>query len=142
MGVPGPTRQTVSLSTLLSIAGLLCPFCQYGHTGADMSTHLGPLELPAAGGKVASFFTFDDPLLGAYQWPYFAVVGSEPGLSFLLTAGIHAAEYTGTLAAIRLGQSLEPRHVRGTIVVLPLLNVPGFYERSVYVNPVDNQNLN
>ena len=32
--------------------------------------------------------------------------------------------------------------MRGTIVVIPLLNVPGFYERSVYINPEDGQNLN
>jgi predicted deacylase len=102
--------------------------------------HLIPL--PAAGAAQSGFFTFDDPLLARYQWPYFAVVGSEPGLSFLLTAGIHAAEYTGTLAAIRLGRGLVPAEVRGTIVILPLLNVPGFYERSVYVNPEDGQNLN
>jgi uncharacterized protein len=107
-----------------------------------MVSQIGPLSLPRPGDKQSGYFTFDDPLLGKYQWPYFAVVGAEPGLSFLLTAGIHAAEYTGTLAAIRLGQALEPEHVRGTIVVLPLLNVPGFYERSVYVNPEDGQNLN
>jgi predicted deacylase len=32
--------------------------------------------------------------------------------------------------------------MRGTIVVLPLLNVAGFYERSIYVNPEDGENLN
>src|SRR5206468_8286437 len=83
-----------------------------------------------------------DPLLGKYRWPYFAAVGQAPGPRFLLTAGIHAAEYTGTLAALRLGRDLDAAHVHGTIVILPLLNVPGFYERSVYVNPEDGQNLN
>jgi predicted deacylase len=107
-----------------------------------MPESIGPIPLPEPGQKRAGFFTFDDPLLGKYQWPYFAATGAEPGLKFLLTAGIHAAEYTGTLAALRLGQRLDPTHVHGTIVVLPLLNVPGFYERSVYVNPEDNQNLN
>jgi len=95
-----------------------------------MVSQIGPLELPEPGEQRAGYFTFDDPLLGKYRWPYFAAVGAEAGLSFLLTAGIHAAEYTGTLAAIRLGRELEAEHVRGTIVVLPLLNVPGFYERS------------
>ena len=103
---------------------------------------IGPLELPAAGQTRAAYFSFDDPLLGRYQWPYFAAVGPSEGPRFVLTAGIHAAEYTGTLAAIRLGRELDAAHVRGTIVILPLLNVPGFYERSVYVNPEDGQNLN
>jgi uncharacterized protein len=107
-----------------------------------MSSQIGPIALPAAGTKASGYFTFDDELLGKYRWPYYAVVGREPGLSFLLTAGIHAAEYTGTLAALRLGRYLRPDHVRGTIVIVPLLNRPGFFERSVYVNPEDGQNLN
>jgi uncharacterized protein len=100
------------------------------------------IPLPEPGHKQSGFFSFNDPLLGKYEWPYFAVAGHQSGLRFLLTAGIHAAEYTGILAAIRLGQRLEPAHVRGTIVVLPLLNVAGFYERSIYVNPEDGENLN
>jgi predicted deacylase len=108
----------------------------------EPARRLGPIALPEPGSQASGYFTFEDELLGKYQWPYFAVVGREPGLSFLLTAGIHAAEYTGTLAALRLARQLQPTHVRGTIVVIPLLNRPGFFERSVYVNPEDGQNLN
>jgi len=107
-----------------------------------MASRIGPILLPEPGHKQSGYFTFDDPLLGEYQWPYFAVVGPEPGLTFLLTAGIHAAEYTGTLAALRLGQHVQPEHVRGTIIIIPLLNRPGFFERSIYTNPEDGQNLN
>lgn len=106
------------------------------------AARIGPIQLPEAGSKRSGYFTFEDPLLGKYQWPYFAIVGPEPGMRFLLTAGIHAAEYTGTLAALRLGQQLQPEHVRGTILIVPLLNTPGFFERSVYVNPEDGENLN
>jgi uncharacterized protein len=105
---------------------------------------LGPVPLPEPGSKASGYFTFDDPLLnlGKYSWPYFAVVGVEAGPTFVLTAGIHAAEYTGILAAIRLGRGLDPATVHGTIVVIPLLNRPGFFERSIYVNPEDGENLN
>jgi predicted deacylase len=108
----------------------------------DATRKIGPIPLPASGTAQSGYFTFDDPLLGKYQWPYFAVVGREPGLTFLLTAGIHAAEYTGTLAALRLAKHLDPDHVKGTILIIPLLNRPGFFERSVYTNPEDGQNLN
>jgi predicted deacylase len=109
-----------------------------------MSAHIGPIPLPEPGTANSGYFTFDDPLLSKYQWPYFAVVGRQPGLKFLLTAGIHAAEYTGTVAAVRLGRLLVSKaaQVNGTIVIIPLLNRPGFFERSVYVNPEDGQNLN
>jgi predicted deacylase len=103
---------------------------------------IGPITIPEVGTQASGYFTFEDPLLARYHWPYFAVSGAQPGVRFLLTAGIHAAEYTGILAAIRLGRSLDPAHVCGTVVILPLLNVPGFYERSIYINPEDNQNLN
>jgi predicted deacylase len=94
---------------------------------------IGPIPLPERGAKASGYFTFDDAQinLGKYEWPYFAVVGAHDGPTFLLTAGIHAAEYTGILAAIRLGHDLQPADVTGTIVVIPLLNRPGFFERCV-----------
>jgi predicted deacylase len=104
---------------------------------------LGPIPLPAAGERATGEFTFaGDPGLEKYRWPFIAISGSSDGPTVLITAGIHAAEYTGIEAAIRLGRILDPRHVRGTVLVIPLLNRPGFYERSIYVNPEDNDNLN
>jgi len=104
---------------------------------------LGPIALPAAGQRASGHFTFaGDEGLAKYQWPYFAIAGKDSGPIVLVTAGIHAAEYTGIEAAIRLGRDTPPEHVRGMLLVLPLLNRPGFYERSIYVNPEDGDNLN
>jgi predicted deacylase len=104
---------------------------------------IGPIPLPPSGRRASGGFTFaGDPGLAKYEWPYLAISGSAPGPTVLITAGIHAAEYTGIEAAIRLGRTIEPRDLRGTVVVVPVLNRPGFYERSVYVNPEDNDNLN
>jgi predicted deacylase len=104
---------------------------------------LGPIPLPAAGQRAAGEFTFaGDAGLEKYRWPYLAVHGASDGPTVLITAGIHAAEYTGIEAAIRLGRTLDPAQVRGTVLVIPVLNRPGFYERSIYVNPEDNDNLN
>jgi uncharacterized protein len=109
-----------------------------------MPGSIGPIPLPDRGGKSSGYFAFSDAQinLGKYEWPYFAVAGAQDGPTFLLTAGIHAAEYTGILAAIRLGSALQPADVTGTIVVIPLLNRPGFFERCVYINPEDGENLN
>jgi uncharacterized protein len=108
-----------------------------------MPPQLGPVPVPRAGQSTSGYFTFAaDPQLAKYQWPYFSIAGAEPGPTFLLTAGIHAAEYTGIVAAIRLGRALQPSDVRGTIVIIPLLNRGGFYERLIYVNPEDHDNMN
>ena len=104
---------------------------------------IGPIQIPPAGERVSGYFTFaGDEGLAKYQWPYIAIAGLMAGPTVLITAGIHAAEYTGIEAAIRLGRKISPESVRGTILVIPLLNRPGFYERSIYVNPEDNDNLN
>jgi len=104
---------------------------------------LGPIPLPARGQRASGEFTFTgDAGLEKYRWPYLATRGAADGPTVLITAGIHAAEYTGIEAAIRLGRTLDPAQVRGTVLVIPVLNRPGFYERSIYVNPEDNDNLN
>jgi predicted deacylase len=104
---------------------------------------IGPIEIPAAGERATGTFTFaGDEGLEKYRWPYIAIAGLMAGPTVLITAGIHAAEYTGIEAAIQLGRSISPDAVRGTVLILPLLNRPGFYERSIYVNPEDNDNLN
>ncbi|MDP9251621.1 MAG: succinylglutamate desuccinylase/aspartoacylase family protein [Chloroflexota bacterium] len=104
---------------------------------------IGPIAIPPAGQRVAGHFTFaGDAGLEKYQWPYFAIAGKVSGPTVLVTAGIHAAEYTGIEAAIRLGRGLAAKDLHGILVILPLLNRPGFYERSVYVNAEDGDNLN
>src|SRR2546428_8014100 len=104
---------------------------------------LGPIPLPGRGERAIGRFTFShDAGLGKYDWPFIAIAGAADGPTVLVTAGIHAAEYTGIEAAIRLGRGIDPKRVRGILLVIPLLNRPGFYERSVYVNPEDGDNLN
>ena len=105
--------------------------------------NIGPIPVPASGERATGTFTFPgDEGLAKYSWPYIAIAGLMAGPTVLITAGIHAAEYTGIEAAIRLGRTIAPDAVRGTILIIPLLNRPGFYERSIYVNPEDNDNLN
>jgi hypothetical protein len=104
---------------------------------------IGPIPLPPLGERTTGEFTFaGDAGLEKYRWPFIAVSGPSDGPTVLVTAGIHAAEYTGIEAAIRVGRTLDPAQVRGSVLVIPLLNRPGFYERSIYVNPEDNDNLN
>ncbi|MBF9232446.1 succinylglutamate desuccinylase/aspartoacylase family protein [Microvirga alba] len=73
--------------------------------------------------------------------PFGIIEGSEPGPCLLVTAGVHGSEFCSIETAIRLLQ-MKPEQIKGTLVVLPILNVQGFRKRSIYVMPEDGKNLN
>jgi predicted deacylase len=73
--------------------------------------------------------------------PLIIVRGVASGPTLLVTAGVHGAEYVSIEAANRLS-NLDPSQITGTLVVLPIVNLPSFEARSIYVNPIDGKNLN
>ncbi|MDL2397929.1 succinylglutamate desuccinylase/aspartoacylase family protein [Rhizobium mayense] len=73
--------------------------------------------------------------------PFGIIEGSESGPTLLITAGVHASEFCSIEAAVRLMQT-KPEQIKGTLVVLPILNIEGFSKRSIYVMPQDGRNLN
>jgi hypothetical protein len=78
------------------------------------------------------------------KWEVPAVVirGLEPGPTLAVTSGMHAAEYVPIEAVTQLTRWLDPAKLRGTLLAVLLVNTPGFYERSIYINPRDGRNLN
>lgn len=97
---------------------------------------------PAAGTKATGKVDWKDPVLAGWEWPYVAVNGASSGPAVLVTGGIHGSEYASIDAVVRLGASLDPRSVKGQILCLPVMNPSAFWERTAYVSPVDNLNLN
>jgi len=77
-----------------------------------------------------------------WDLPAFVVRGAKDGPTLAVTAGVHATEYAGIAAAIHAGRTLDPQALRGTLIVVPLVNTPGFYERTMYTNPRDGKNIN
>ena len=73
--------------------------------------------------------------------PFGIIEGAEPGPCLLVTAGVHGSEYCSIEAAVRV-LKMSPETIKGTILVLPILNVQGFRKRSIYVMPEDGKNLN
>jgi hypothetical protein len=70
------------------------------------------------------------------------VRGSAPGPVLALVAGTHGYEYPGISALQRLRQSVDPRALRGTLVLVHIANPPSFYGRTIYTSPADGKNLN
>jgi len=94
------------------------------------TTAFGTLRVPARQG---------DP--GA-EIPISILNGHAPGPVLALTAGVHGMEYVPILTLQRLRRSIDPRTLRGTIVMVHVANTPSFLGRTIYYSPVDGQNLN
>jgi predicted deacylase len=66
----------------------------------------------------------------------------EPGPTLVVTGGVHGSEYASIAAALELGRSLDPGTLRGRLIVVPVINLPGFAARSIYICPLDGKNPN
>jgi predicted deacylase len=77
-----------------------------------------------------------------YRLPMWLVNGAHDGPTLAVTAGVHPAEYASIAAALQFGQALDPARVRGRVIVVPVMNMPAFTARSIYVCPLDGKNLN
>jgi predicted deacylase len=99
-------------------------------------------QLAAAPG-VKLYGIAEFPILGEpYKLPLWLIHGDEPGPTLVVTGGVHAAEYASIAAALHLGQTLQPKGLRGRVIVVPVVNMPGFAARSIYVCPLDGKNPN
>jgi uncharacterized protein len=100
-------------------------------------------EITAAPGQVGRGFLTTDVGRGVtVRIPVVAINGKADGPTFVVTAGVHGAEYPGIEAAIRLSRTLDPGEVRGAVIVVPVVSVPAFQRRAIYVNPLDGINFN
>ena len=59
-----------------------------------------------------------------------------------VNAGVHGGEYPAVEAVIRLGKTLDPKNISGTVILMPVLNLPAFRTRTPFVCPIDNVNPN
>jgi predicted deacylase len=74
--------------------------------------------------------------------PITIVHGARPGPVLALVAGVHGSEYSPILALQALAPRLDPKEIRGTVVLVQVANIPAFLGRTVYTGPIDGKNLN
>lgn len=77
-----------------------------------------------------------------YDIPATVICGNEPGMTMLVTAQIHAGEYNGSAAVMRLAESLTADKLKGNLILMPCVNTSGFYQRQRRFVPEDRVNLN
>ena len=78
----------------------------------------------------------------ATELPIFLINGKSDGPTLVVTGGVHGAEYASIEAALRLGRSLTPDKLHGRVIIVPVLDMPAFKARSIYICPIDGVNPN
>ena len=89
----------------------------------------GAIEVPAG----------SDPALAI---PVAVVNGARPGPVLAIVSGAHGTEYASIIAVERLIERLDPQAISGTVILVPLVNVPSFEQKVAHVNPTDNKSMN
>ncbi|MEK6300134.1 MAG: M14 family metallopeptidase [Acidobacteriota bacterium] len=89
----------------------------------------GAIEVPAASDAALSI-------------PVAVIHGAKPGKVLALVSGAHGTEYASIIALEKIISMLDPAEISGTVIVVPLVNVPSFEKKIAHVNPVDGKSMN
>lgn len=83
--------------------------------------------------------SFAGPPLQGWSWPLTILRGSRDGPTVTVIGGTHGAEYVGVLTVLELARDLKPEGVRGTLCLLPVLDLPSFWAKVPFVCPLDGK---
>ncbi|HET8890329.1 MAG TPA: M14 family metallopeptidase [Candidatus Angelobacter sp.] len=133
------TAPAMKLKRIVCLLSLIA-FCSAGILAQNSFT-VGTAT--AAPGQKATG-TLDVPagVDAATSIPVVVVRGSRPGPVLALVSGAHGTEYASIIALEKVIQSLDPAQVSGTVIILPLVNIPSFEQKVPHVNPVDGKSMN
>src|SRR6266849_2061953 len=98
-------------------------------TAARGQKATGAIEVPAGSDAALSI-------------PVAVFHGAKPGPVLALVAGSHGTEYTSIIALEKLIGLLNPAEISGTVIVVPLINIPSFEQKVPHLNPVDRKSMN
>lgn len=70
------------------------------------------------------------------------ISGAENGKTFTIMAGIHGMEYPTILSLLEIQHEIDPKQLKGNLIIIPIVNTVPFFKRVPFVNPIDQLNLN
>jgi predicted deacylase len=128
-------RYTRFLNVVMILAAASCPLhAQFRFTVGTASA--------APGQKTTGFLEVPAGVDPATNIPVAVVNGIKPGPVLALVSGAHGTEYASIIALETLILDLDPSQLTGTVIILPLVNLPSFEQKVPHVNPVDKKSMN
>src|SRR6266487_3157255 len=124
---------------LLASAFLTPYFCSSSYAQAPFAVGTASA---ASGQKATGYLAVPAGVDAATNIPVVLVNGAKPGKVLALVSGAHGTEYASIIAIEKLIGDLDPAQVTGTVIFVPLVNVPSFEQKVPHVNPVDGKSMN
>jgi hypothetical protein len=121
------------LALLLALAAQTtppAPFAIGSTSAAPGSVAAGTIDIAARPGDAGTSI------------PFTIVHGTTSGPVLLLVAGTHGMEYVPIVALQRMRTAIDPKSLRGTVLMVHVANMSSFLGRTIYYSPADGKNLN
>ena len=97
---------------------------------------------PARGQKAAGVIEVAAGVDAGTAIPVVVVNGARPGPVLAIVSGAHGTEYASIIAVEKLIERLDPKELSGSVILVPLVNIPSFEQKVPHVNPVDGKSMN
>jgi hypothetical protein len=127
-------RLTVAVGVVLFISSL--------SNAQDRNTFRVGTASAARGQKVTGTIEVPPGIDSALSIPVAVIHGARPGPVLALVAGSHGTEYASIIALEKLIALLNPADIAGTVIIVPLINIPSFEQKVPHLNPVDKKSMN
>lgn len=126
------------LTIAVGVTLLLTSFC----AAQDRNTFKVGTASAARGQKVTGAIEVPAAADPALSIPVAVIHGAKPGPVLALVAGSHGTEYASIIALEKLIALLNPAEISGTVIIVPLINIPSFEQKVPHLNPVDKKSMN
>jgi predicted deacylase len=94
------------------------------------------------GEKTFGFLEVGFSSINKYRLPVAILNGVQEGMKLCLLGGTHGTEFASIEAVIRTIQFLNPKKMKGALLIVPVLNGPQFEHRTAFLSPFDQLNQN
>lgn len=116
-------------------------FCLVFYGNAQIQPFPKISQLPSAS-ILKKSIDFKDTMGNSTDLPMVIIKGNETGKTLAILAGVHGYEYPPIMAVQEFFKEIDPKKLKGNLIVIPLANEASFYGRSPFINPQDEVNLN
>lgn len=120
---------------------LICAALIFAAVAHAQSSFTVGTATAARGQKATGYIEVPAGVDAATRIPVAVFHGAKAGKVLAIVAGSHGTEYASIIAVEKL-MDLDPATISGTVILLPLVNLPSFEQKVVHVNPVDNKSMN